>query len=70
MSRTPCNIAHDFANVVTVIRGHAELVNGRLESYHPARADLAMLIKAAEEAAVLTFELRSLVCDEQALPPR
>jgi hypothetical protein len=68
MVRTPCEIAHDFGNVITVIRGSADLVRGELGVDHPAAGDLTRIVRAADEAAALTRELRSVVCDDANVP--
>jgi signal transduction histidine kinase len=62
MTRTACDIAHDFGNLVTVIRGSADLVLSQIGVDHPAVNDIVRLVDASEEAADLTKELRSLVC--------
>ena len=66
MARTLREITHEFANVVTVIRGNADLMKNKLETYHPARTELADIVRASEEAAQLVRELRSHVDDESA----
>ncbi len=50
-------IAHDFNNMLTVIRGHAELLK---ETLHPSLLefdDLAQILIAADRAAALTHHL-------------
>jgi signal transduction histidine kinase len=64
MARTPCEIAHDFGNVMTVIRGSVDLAQGQIDETHPAVRDLSRIARAADEAAALTRELRSIVCDD------
>ena len=57
-------VAHDLGNVVTRVRGFAELALRRLEEDHPAREDLKVVTDAADEAWKLARELA------EALPPR
>ena len=64
MERTVSNIARDFSDVIAVIRGSADLVKLKLEVNHPATIDVARIIRASEEAAELTRELRALVCPD------
>jgi signal transduction histidine kinase len=68
MARTPCQIAHDFEDVITVIRGSVELMQGQIDATHPAASDLSRIIRASDEAAVLTRELRSVACEDDHLP--
>jgi hypothetical protein len=69
VERTPCDIAHDFSNVVTVICGSAELARRAIEASHPAWPHVERIITATEQVVVLTKELRSKVCDPLDLPP-
>ena len=57
-------VAHDLGNVVTRVRGFAELAMRHLEEGHPARDDLKVVTDAADEAWKLARELA------EALPPR
>jgi hypothetical protein len=68
MARTPCDIAHDFAGVITVIGGSVELARRELDASHPASGHLDRIVGAAEEAARLTQELRAAVCVEWNTP--
>jgi signal transduction histidine kinase len=65
VARTACDIAHDFANVLTVIRGSADLMRPHIDGEHPAAEELARILQAVQEAAALTGELRSIVCEER-----
>ena len=67
VERTVCNIARDFSDVIAVIRGSADLVKLKLEVHHPATIDVARIIRASEEAAELTRELRSHVFLEESV---
>jgi hypothetical protein len=68
VARTPCDIAHDFAGLITVIRGSIELARRDLDVTHPAYGHLERIFGAAEDAAVLTKELRAAVCVEWNTP--
>ena len=62
MARTAYAISHDYRSVISVIRGSADLARTKLDPDDPAAADVARIIRACEEAAALTMELRALVC--------
>lgn len=62
MARTPCRVSHDLRGVVSIVRGSADLARAKLEPHHPATADIARIMRACEEAAALTMELRALTC--------
>ena len=66
VERTAPDIARDFSDVIAVIRSSADLVQLKLEVKHPATIDVARIIRASEEGAALTRELRSLVFQESA----
>jgi hypothetical protein len=67
VERTAPDIARDFSDVIAVIRSSADLVQLKLEVKHPATIDVARIIRASEEGAALTRELRSLVFQEESL---
>jgi hypothetical protein len=67
VERTPCAISHDFANVLTVIHGSADLVKRHIGPEHRAAADVDRLIRAAEEATALNRELRAIACAGEAV---
>jgi two-component system, cell cycle sensor histidine kinase and response regulator CckA len=50
-------VAHDFNNMLTAIRGHAELVLKRESSGTAAQADLRQIMRATDRAARLTRQL-------------
>jgi signal transduction histidine kinase len=65
VTRTACDIAHDFANVLSVIRGSADLMKRRIDADHPAAESLDRILLAVQEAATLTGELRAVACNER-----
>jgi signal transduction histidine kinase len=62
-------MAHDFNNVLTVVKGYSELLQDRFPEGDRARAQLAEICKAADRAAVLTHRLLSF-SRRQVLAPR
>ncbi len=52
-------IAHNFNNLLTVVRGNAELARFDISEEHPAYASLAQIAPAVERAADLTSQLRA-----------
>ena len=67
VERTAPEIARDFSDVIAVIRSSADLVKLKLEVNDPATIDVGRIIRASEEAAALTRELRSLVFQEESV---
>ena len=65
VERTAPEIARDFSDVIAVIRSSADLVQLKLDVKHPATIDVARIIRASEEGAALTRELRSLAFQEE-----
>jgi signal transduction histidine kinase len=58
--KTSCSISDELRNVITIVRGSADLARTKLEPEHPAAQDVARIIRCCEEAAALTMELRAL----------
>jgi PAS domain S-box-containing protein len=50
-------VAHDFNNILTVIQGHAGLIQQKLDSASPQRKSLEQIIRAAARAATLIRQL-------------
>ena len=50
-------IAHDFNNLITVIKGHSELVTKKMDKENPFHDNLQEVIKAAKSASSLTSQL-------------
>ncbi|HWC96228.1 MAG TPA: ATP-binding protein [Candidatus Sulfopaludibacter sp.] len=50
-------VAHDFANLITLIDGYTDLLLNRLGSQDPVRAELEEIRKAANHGAHLTSQL-------------
>ena len=67
VERTAPDIARDFSDVIAVIRCSADLVKLKLDVNDPATIDVARIIRASDEAAALTRELRLLVFQEESV---
>jgi PAS domain S-box-containing protein len=61
-------ITHDFNNLLTSIRGYAELAHGELPEDSPVRADLVQVIDSADRASAITGRLLAFTRG-QALQP-
>ncbi len=57
IGRLAGGVAHDFNNLLTIIRGHAEFIEGALEPGAPILEDLRRIQEASERAASLTHQL-------------
>jgi PAS domain S-box-containing protein len=62
-------VAHDFNNLLMVVKGHAELLLGRIPSSSPLRHSVEQMDKAADRAASLTRQLLAF-SRMQVLQPR
>jgi signal transduction histidine kinase/CheY-like chemotaxis protein len=66
VGRLASGVAHDFGNLLTAIRGYATLAREGLPAEHPARASLARVEDAADQAdaatrGLLTFARRGAI---------
>src|SRR5262249_49155970 len=50
-------VAHDFANILTLIAGYSDILLNRVEEKDPLRTELDEIRKAANRAARLTAQL-------------
>ncbi|HMC60923.1 MAG TPA: ATP-binding protein [Candidatus Solibacter sp.] len=57
VGRLAGGVAHDFNNLLTVISGYSEMTLEALPLYHPLRANIDEVLKAAAAAANLTRQL-------------
>jgi signal transduction histidine kinase/CheY-like chemotaxis protein len=62
-------VAHNFNNMLMVIRGHAALSLNRIHSGHPLRRELNEIVKTTDRAASLTRQLLAFG-RKQMLQPR
>ena len=66
VAKTTCDIVREYTDLVSAIRMSAELREHKLEPNHPAMADVTRIVRASNEAAELTRDLRSVLCGEGA----
>ena len=69
MGRLAGGISHDFNNLLTVIKGHSEILLDRLPASEPLRASGQQIASAADRAAALTRQLLAF-SRKQVLVPR
>jgi signal transduction histidine kinase len=55
--RLTSGLAHDFANLLTLISGYSEILLGRLAASDPSRPEVDEIRKAANRGASLTSQL-------------
>lgn len=68
IGRLAGTVAHDFNNVLTIIRGTAELMRESLPANHEVQDDIAEILAAANRAAELTSQL--LVFTRERVKPK
>jgi PAS domain S-box-containing protein len=69
VGRLAAGVAHDFANLVTVIRFHSDLALGSLDTDSTVREDLDLISRASARAAALTHQMLG-VCRTDTDPPQ
>ena len=69
LGRLAGGVAHDFNNVLTVIKGHADILSDRLPATDSLRTSAAQIEKGASRAASLTRQLLAF-CRMQVLQPK
>ncbi len=69
VGRLAGGVAHDFNNMLSVIRGHAEIVLNQVPPQDPVREDLQEILKAADRSAGLTRQLLAFA-RKQTVSPR
>lgn len=69
VGRLASGVAHDFANLLTLISGYGEIVRRQLEPHHPLRANVDEICEAADRGADLTRQLLDFG-RRQSLEPR
>src|SRR5262245_7077631 len=57
IGRLASGVAHDFANLVTLITGYSEIILNQMNPADPNRANLEEIRKAADRGARLTSQL-------------
>jgi signal transduction histidine kinase len=68
IGRLASGVAHDFANLVTLITGYSEILLNRLGPTDPSRAELEEIRKAADRGARLTGQLLGFTRSESVRP--
>ncbi len=68
IGRLAGGVAHDFNNMLSVIRGHVDLALQQLDVAHPVHADLRRIDEAARGSADLTRQLLAFACRQTAEP--
>ena len=69
MSKLAGGITHDFNNMLTVIKGFAQLINMQMDENDPNRDSVKEIIQASERAANLTHQLL-IFSRKQPITPR
>jgi signal transduction histidine kinase/CheY-like chemotaxis protein len=69
LGRLAGGVAHDFNNILTVIKGHSDILSERLPATDSLRASAAQIEKSASRAASLTRQLLAF-CRMQVLQPK
>ncbi len=69
LGRLAGGVAHDFNNVLTVIRGYTDVLMGELSDADPRQAEVREIRHAADRASALTRQLLA-VSRRQVLVPR
>jgi two-component system cell cycle sensor histidine kinase/response regulator CckA len=57
IGRLAGGVAHDFNNLLTVIKGYGDLVIEKVGSENPIYAELQEIVRAAQQASMLTAQL-------------
>jgi PAS domain S-box-containing protein len=69
IGRLAGGVAHDFNNLLTVITGRSQILLARLGAEDPARRQIDLILKTAEQAAALTRQLLAF-SRKQVLQPK
>src|SRR5882757_4520483 len=68
IGRLASGVAHDFANLVTLITGYSEILLNRIGPYDASRPELEEIRKAADRGARLTGQLLGFTRNDSVLP--
>jgi len=68
MGRLVGGVAHDFANLLTLIAGYSDIVLSRMSQSEPLRVELDEIRKAANRGSRLTAQLLGFTRDESVRP--
>src|SRR3954453_19531143 len=68
IGRLASSVAHDFANLVTLITGYSEILLNRLGPNDASRSELEEIRKAADRGARLTAQLLGFTRNDSVRP--
>jgi len=68
LGRLAGGVAHDFANLVTLLSGYSEILLNRLRADDPARPELEEIRKAAARASGVTSQILDFIRKQAAVP--
>src|SRR5437764_12518663 len=68
IGRLASGVAHDFANLVTLITGYSEILLNRIDHDDPQRPELEEIRKAADRGARLTAQLLGFTRNDSVRP--
>ncbi|MGA2741817.1 MAG: ATP-binding protein [Bryobacteraceae bacterium] len=68
LGRLAGGVAHDFANLVTLISGYCDLLLDRIGAQDPSRPELEEIRRAAAHGAAITARILDFIRNEVALP--
>jgi signal transduction histidine kinase len=68
LGRLTGGVAHDFANLVTLISGYSDLLLNRMGAHDPSRPELEEIRRAAARGAAVTAQILDFIRKQVALP--
>ena len=68
LGRLAGGVAHDFANLVTLIAGYSDILLHRMPAHDPSRPEIEEIRKAAARGAGVTAQILNFIRKQAALP--
>lgn len=68
LGRLAGGVAHDFANIVTLISGYSDILLNRIGAQDPSRPELEEIRRATARAAAVTAQILDFIRKQVALP--